>query len=316
MKTYVSDLKAGDAVTSFFVVCDAPAVRPSKKGTDYLVIKFQDCTGQVDGRMWTLPGGFDLAAFKQGTIVKVQGTVSEWNDQKQLAVTQMRVAESSEFVLSDMVEAAPERPEYMLEKLRSMLLTHLGGTTMHSLLSRLIDANAEALMRSAAAKSVHHAYVGGLLQHVLSLCELAIFVSVKYSLRMDLMLAACVCHDVAKTREMDTGLVVSYTTEGSLIGHISIGVEMLNDAIQALDETFPQDLKIALTHLILSHHSKLEWGSPKLPATKEAIAFCQLDLLDSKMAICDKAVAKGLNDKGFTEWVKELEGPVWVMREE
>ena len=320
MKSYIADFVSGDEVTSYFLVSDAPTVRKSKKDTEYASFELLDKTGKIDARLWTIPPGLDLSLLAK-IIVKVSGQVSEWKDQKQISVAKIRLSTKEDNVdLTDFFECSPFSVEEMWDQLWDLLfhgVKHVPGVTnpfVSSLLLNLLRENKENFCKAPAAKGVHHAYLGGLLEHTLSLCKTTLLVSERYDLDRSLMLAACVLHDIGKIRELTYDMGLGYSVEGSLIGHISIGMTMVSEAVNVI-ENFPQNLKILLLHLIVSHHGLLAYGSPKIPATKEAIAFHLIDMLDSKMGICDRIAKEGFNSEGMSAWSKHLETPLFNLPE-
>ena len=317
MKTYISDLVLNEEVTSFFMVVDVPQVRKNKRDQDYLCLKLTDKTGEVEARVWDVPPGLDVNSLGK-SIVKVRGQVGSWNDQVQVTITQIRKVNGEDAIdMADFFERSERDPEDMYVDLRERLSIHLTNEYVASLLYKVLAENAQEFKKAPAAKSIHHNYLGGLLEHVLSLCDTCISLSTRYELDLDLMLAACVLHDIGKIRELSYSMGTSYTVEGTLIGHISIGMGMVDRAIRELDEVrdFPANLKMAIMHLIASHHGLLEWGSPRVPLMREAVAFHLADMLDSKMATCARILKAGVSDEGLSEWSKEMGGPLWRMPE-
>ena len=314
MKTYISEFAPKLEVTSFFLVSDPPVVRQSKKKQDYLCLKLFDKTGEVDSRVWDIPKELDVSTLKN-CIVKVQGTVDEWKDELQFQVSKIRlVVEEDGVDMADFFERSERDPEEMFTELLTFVDRNVPNIYLGELLGFMLTQNATNFKLAPAGKSVHHAYLGGLLEHSLSLCELAIPLCVKYFLDPSLMIAACILHDIGKTRELSYTMGTRYTVEGNLLGHISIGMMMVSHAIAELPD-FPPNLKMSLLHLIASHHGLLEYGSPKIPLTKEAIAFNLCDLMDSKMAMCDRILKKGVDAEGLADWSKEIGGMLWRMQE-
>jgi 3'-5' exoribonuclease len=315
VKPYINELEVNEDIISYFLISEAPQVRKSKKGTDYLTLELIDRTGKIGGRVWEIPAGLDVNSLKQ-CLVKVRGSVTEWNDVKQLSISQIRpIVDSDEVDYGDFFERSERDPEEMYDELIQLLDSNLTNDWIKILLRRLLTVNKADFCNAPAAKSVHHNFLGGLLQHVLGLCHAAVDVSRLYKLEVNLMLAACITHDIGKIRELTYQLGVGYTLEGTLLGHISIGMQMAADAANAIDG-FPQQLKITILHLIAAHHGLRDWGSPVVPAMRESVAFHLLDMLDSRIEICNKALKGELNADGLTAWVKELESPLWRGPEE
>jgi 3'-5' exoribonuclease len=310
MKTYVKDLEVNSEVVSYFLVVDLPQVRKSKKDTDYWCFKLVDKTGEVDARLWEVPQGLEPSTF-QKTFVKVRGQVSEWAGQKQVAVSQIRQVGADDPVDPvDFFQRSEREPEEMFSELMQIVGGVEGGY-IRTLLFNILKKNKEKFCLAPAAKSIHHNYLGGLLEHSLSLCKTSLMLSDRYNLNRDLMVAACILHDIGKVKEMSYSMGIGYTIEGSLLGHISIGMVEVATAMDDLGE-FPGELRIAILHLIASHHGALAWGSPRVPLMREAIAFHLCDMIDSKMAICDRVLKDGISPEGLGAWSKELEGQLWV----
>lgn len=312
MKSMISELVVNEEVTSYFLVSELPQVRKNKRDKDYLCLKIQDKTGNMEARVWDIPPNLDPKSLVAGSIVKVQGQVSKWNEEVQLTIKQIRlINEADQIDLVDFFERSERDPEEMWSELLHIVDMNIVDEKILTLIRRILLKNKEDFCKAPAAKSVHHAYVGGLLEHVLSLCNTAIVVSQRYNLKIDLMLAASILHDIGKVVEL-TYPVIGYSVEGTLIGHISIGMMMVAKAIDEV-ENFEPKLKMTILHLMASHHGTLAWGSPRVPLMKEAIAFHLIDSLDAKLATCDKAMKKGISAEGMTEWVKELEGPLFSL---
>ena len=313
MKTYVTDLQPNTEATSHFMVAETQ-IRKTKFDKPYLVMKLVDKTGQIDGRMWDIPKELDVTTIKRGSVVKVQADVSEWNGGNQLTIRKIRIIEEGQLFgdevrAEDFLESSENDPDKMWQELMDRL-DRMEDGHLRLLVSNILTNNREKFCKAPAGKSVHHCYLGGLLEHSLSMCEVAVLVAKKYGLDRDLLLAGCVLHDIGKVNELSYEWVLGYTVEGTLVGHISQGMIMVSQHMDQIKD-FPKKLRIALMHLIASHHGLLEYGSPKVPLTKEAIAFNLIDLLDSKLAICDRAFKKGIDADGLTEWSRELGGPLW-----
>ncbi len=316
MKSMVSDLVTNEEVTSFFFVPELPQIRKSKKDRDYVCLKLQDKTGTIDGRIWDIPPGLDATKIAKNSFVKLRGQVTEWQEVKQVSISQLRIVDVSDDVeLGDFFERSERDPRDMLSELCLLLDQNVDDYHVMTLMTAILSNNQEKLLQAPAAKSVHHAYIGGLLEHMLSMTKIAIPICKHYDLNNGLVLAACVLHDIGKIHELTFPIGIGYSLEGTLLGHISIGMQMASDEIGKI-KGFPQITRMALLHLVASHHGLLEYGSPKVPLMREAIAFHLIDMLDAQMAICARALKKGVDDLGLTEWVKELGGPLYAMKEE
>jgi 3'-5' exoribonuclease len=298
-KTFVSDLTNEQTVTSFFLV-SAKELRNTKEGKPYLRLELCDRSGTVEARMWTK---FEVAAQEvaREDIVKVEARVELYRDRMQLALIQLRKARPEEIELGDYLPHTKED----VEKMWAELLAYgqsIGNSWLRTLvLSILNDASVAARYQKApAAKVMHHAYLGGLLEHVVGLCGLAKHVAAHYQpeLDVDFLLTAAILHDVGKLDELCYERAIGYTTDGQLLGHIVMEVETVSRAIDNI-VGFPAELKTVVLHLLISHHGEYEFGSPKLPMIREALVFHYLDDLDSKMAAARTALAQ---ESGDDEW--------------
>jgi 3'-5' exoribonuclease len=279
---YVADLAPDTTVTSFFLVCEKE-LRLTREGKPFLRLELGDRSGSIEARMWE---NVDLAAaaFERDDIVKVQARVESYRNKAQLAVDKIRRAAPDEVDLADYFPHTLED----VEQLYRRLLEHaaaLDNPWLRGLVASLIEdpAIVPRLKRAPAAKVMHHAFLGGLLEHMVSLCELCRVVAGHYpELDAGLLLAGAMLHDIGKLDELCYERAVNYTTEGQLLGHIVLELEMVTKKMDAI-EGFPADLKTLVKHLLISHHGQYEFGSPKLPMFREALVLHYLDDLDSKM---------------------------------
>lgn len=299
MKTpFISELNSEQNITTFFLVCEKE-IRNTREGKPYLRLELGDRSGTIEARMWDQ---FEAAAkgINRDDFVKVQGRVELYRNRPQLAVMQVRLAKPEEIDLADFLP----QTKADVGKLYEQLLSFAGAITNPWLkklcLGFVNDPSIAArYKRAPAAKVMHHAYLGGLLEHVISLCGLAKLAAAHYpELDLDLMLTAAILHDVGKLEELCYERAIGYTVEGQLLGHIVMEVQTVAKAMEAI-EGFPPNLRIVVQHLLISHHGEYEFGSPKLPMIREALVFHYLDDLDSKLAAARAALAM---DSGEAEW--------------
>lgn len=314
MKIFSNEIEPGLSVVSFFMLKEC-SPRLTKTGKTYLILKLGDKMGDIDGKVWDIPQGLSVESLKPGIVVKIQGTGASWNGKVDLNVTQIREARPDDaFEPSDLYECSAEPPEKLYEKVVREVLLQLSrpeDTIIRDVLLGMLQENQEALLKAPAAKRVHHCYTGGLLEHMLSLLQMAEKATQHYSLRPGLMVAGCVLHDIGKAFEMSiTNGAISYTTYGSLIGHISIGMDMFLKAADKYGPLSDSD-KMEILHVIASHHGQREWGSPVVPMMREAMAFHLLDMLDSRMAIFDRVMKQDASTAEFTAFVQEFGAPVY-----
>lgn len=299
MKTpFIKDLTADQSITGFFLVHEKE-IRNTNTGKPYLRMELGDRSGTVEARMWEQ---FDVMAkdVSRDDFVKVQARVEIYRNRPQLVLHQFRVARPEEIDLADFLP----HTRYDVEKMYEEMLGYaeeLKSPWLKKLVTKILDEPqiAGKYKRAPAAKVMHHAYLGGLLEHVVGLCGLAKQVAEHYpELDLDLLLTAAMLHDVGKLDELCYERSITYTTEGQLLGHIVMELETVTKAMEEI-EGFPEKLKRVVQHILISHHGQYEFGSPKLPMIREALVFHFLDDMDSKLAAVRAALEV---DSGEAEW--------------
>lgn len=283
---YIADLARFDEsriFDSIYLVLNKQQ-RTTKASKAYLILHLGDNTGQIESRIWE-PGDPRIAQnFAKGDVVKVRGCVSRFDSTVQLKVEQLKKLNPGEFDRTDLLPATTYNIDELWTQLEAAVASFTNPFLKQLVGNMISDPALHAALREApAAKQLHHAFLGGLLEHVVSLLGLADRVVPHYPMLMrDLVLTGIVLHDIGKVRELawDTGF--EYTLEGTLLGHINIGMSMIEKTIDAI-QGFPPRLKTLVLHMILSHHGKLEFGSPKLPMIPEALMLNFLDDMDAKM---------------------------------
>ena len=308
----VADLAAREnqTVVGHFAAT-AKQVRSGRDGGRYLALILGDRTGSIDARMWDIA---DAGDFNPGEVVKIRGQVCRYNEKLQIKVDKIRRAAPGEYELRDFVPQSERDLGEMWAELEAWVAT-FRDPDLKALLQAFLqdDSIAAALREAPAAKGMHHAWIGGLLEHILSLMGLSERAAQHYPhVNRDLLLTGVVLHDIGKLRELEWGTSFDYTVEGQLLGHITIGIAMIEAKIAALPN-FPPAKRLLVEHLVLSHHGKYEFGSPKLPMTPEAILLHYLDDLDAKMqTVRGELVRNEANGRGgeVTDWVRSLERPL------
>jgi 3'-5' exoribonuclease len=281
---YIRDCQQHEnqTVTSSFVVA-SKQVKTKKNGEFYLAVTLADRTGQVQANMWDNVSE-TINAFEQDDFVKVKGMVQKYNGRWQLTMHKLRKLGDTEIDYADYLPKTPKDIDQLWRTL-SEFVESFENTWLKRLIRDFMadEAIAKAYKDAPAAKTLHHAYVGGLLDHVVSLftvCDLAVR---NYpQVNRDLLLTGAFLHDIGKIHELAYQRSISYTTKGQLLGHMIIELEMLHEKLAQIPG-FPDELKILIEHLIISHHGQYEFGSPKLPMFPEALMLHYLDDLDSKM---------------------------------
>ena len=288
---YVSDLRPNQVITTTFLV-HVKDVRQKKTGEPYLSMLLGDRTGELDAKMWDNVADV-MDTFERDDFVKVKGLLQVFQNRPQLTVHKMMRVHEGDVDFADYFPASERDPEEMFAELRRVI-AGISNPHLRALLDAFMDDTRVArLYRTApAAKSVHHAYLGGLIEHVLSLCHLCRVTAAHYKhVDMDLLLTGAVLHDIGKIAELTYDRSFGYSTEGQLLGHIIIGLRMIQEKLAGLPD-FPAGLRTLVEHMILSHHGELEFGSPKVPLFAEALLLHHLDNLDSKMECMRATVAK------------------------
>jgi 3'-5' exoribonuclease len=304
---YIRDLKPDETATATFLV-HSKEIRQKRTGEPYLSLLLADRSGEIDSKMWDNVAEV-MDTFDRDDFVKVKGLLQLYNNRPQFTIHKLRRVEDQEVDFRDFFPASLRDPETMWSELRA-IVSALGDERIRGLLDAFLDdPEVAARYRVApAAKSIHHAFRSGLLEHVLSLCNLAKLVAGHYgTVDLNLLIAGCVLHDIGKIFELSFDRGFGYTAEGQLVGHIAIGIRMLNDKLRAFPE-FPVELRNLLEHLILSHHGSLEFGSPKVPIFQEALLLHYIDDMDSKMECMRALIEKEPRAEGyFTAYSSPLE---------
>jgi 3'-5' exoribonuclease len=304
----------GESVTSYFALSSIQA--RDKRGGDgqYLALVLSDKTGSLEARMWEefAPA---LETCAEGCYVKVQGQVSKYQNKFQITVAKMRLAAPSEVDATDFVPATRFNVDEMWSELRGYVEAFQNQDLRRLVFAFLDDPVIGAAYREApAAKVLHHAWLGGLLEHVLTLVRVCRATAPFYpEVDPDLLVTGAILHDIGKVRELSWGTTFGYTVEGQMIGHISIAQGMMREKAAELPG-FPPKLLTLVEHMILSHHGRREFGSPVLPMTPEAILLSALDDLEAKMQAMRNEFARdaaaGKSGAETTDWVRSMERPL------
>ncbi len=304
---YVRELKPNQVVTTTFLV-HIKDVRQKKSGEPYLSLLLGDRTGEVDAKMWDNVAEV-MDTFERDDFVKVKGLLQIFQNRPQLTIHKMARVLDSDIDFGDYFPVSERAPMEMFAQLRG-IVAEMGNVHLRALLDAFLDDEPLARMyRTApAAKHVHHAWLGGLIEHVLSVCHLCRMTAAHYGyIDLDLLLAGAILHDVGKVAELSYDRSFGYTAEGQLLGHIVIGLRLLHEKLQRFPD-FPPKLRVLLEHLIVSHHGELEFGSPKVPLFPEALLLHQLDNLDSKMECMHKLLASDRHVEGvWTSYSNSLD---------
>lgn len=279
---FIQELKEGDMISSIYLCKDKKTLQ-TKAGKNYYSMQLHDKTGSVDGKVWDLSNGIEH--FESMDYIQVDAQVTSFQGTLQLNIRRVRKASEGEYNPVDYMPCSKRNLDEMQEELFSIIHT-VKEPHLLKLLEMIFTEDAEfmkAFRLHSAAKTMHHNFAGGLLEHSLSVAKLCEFYAKVYPIiNRDLLVTAALCHDIGKMNEISSFPENDYTDEGQLIGHIVSGTIMLDEKIRQIDG-FPVKLANELKHCILSHHGELEYGSPKKPALIEAVALAFADNTDAKL---------------------------------
>jgi 3'-5' exoribonuclease len=302
-RRFVEQLSDGENVDEIYLVVDKQ-LRANRNGNLYIQLDLGDRSGTINARMWNA-GEPLYKSFEAGDFLQVKGKVQLFQGSLQLIANTLDKYDSNKVELTDFLPHTKQDVNKLLDRLR---------TTLRKVANPHLRALAEAYFiddefmrgfaRCPAGVKVHHAYVGGLLEHVVTMLDVAERVLPLYGeVNRDLVIMGVFLHDSGKVRELSYHRTFAYSDEGQLLGHLTLGIEMLTDRARKVPdltgEPFPAELLLRLKHLILSHHGELEYGSPKVPMTPEAVALHAIDLLDSRITIAMREIA---DDRGESAW--------------
>ena len=296
---YINGLHEGETIRNVYL-CKGKRSAETRNGKPYDNLLLQDKTGILDGKVWD-PNSQGIADYEEKDFIEVYGEVISYNGNLQINIKQIRKAEPGEYDPADYMPVTEKNVDRMYEELTAYI-SGIGNPHLRQLLEYFFVSDQEFIRKfkgHSVAKTVHHGFSGGLLEHTLSVMHLCEYFAGAYPiLNRDLLFAAALCHDIGKTRELSSFPDNDYTDEGQLIGHIVIGVEMIDEALRTLPD-FPARLANELKHCVIAHHGELEYGSPKKPALAEALALNLADNADAKMQTLTE-IFKG---KTGTDWI-------------
>lgn len=302
---YIEKFKDGDRISDVYL-CKSKSTALTKTGKEYENVMLQDKTGQIDSKIWDLSSG-GICDFDAMDYVAVVGQVTSFNGGLQLKIERIRRADENEYIAQDYIPCS----KYNIEEMYKELMQYINSVEnkyLSALLKSFFIEDKEFIDKFksvAAGKTVHHGFMGGLLEHSLSVTRLCSKISENYSfINRDLLITCAALHDAGKVKELSGFPKNDYTDDGNFIGHIVIGYEMIKEKIAGI-EGFPDILAAEVGHCILSHHGELEYGSPKKPSIMEALALSMADNMDAKIETLKEALeAKDSEDwLGYNKWI-------------
>lgn len=286
--SYVTELRADMPVKGNYL-CKYKQVLKNKSGKEYYTVKLQDHTGLIDGKIWSIHPG--IAPFNVDEVVYVEGEIISYQDNLQFNINKIHPLKPGTYDLKQFLPHTQKDIEVLQKQLMGMI-DNIGNTYIKQLLETIFydDNLYEMFLSHGAAKAVHHAYLGGLLEHTLAVAQIGSHMSSLYKgVNHDLVIAGCLLHDIGKLYELSAFPNNDYTDEGQLIGHLIIGSEKIHDAAQSIDG-FPKEIEMLLKHIILAHHGEYEFGSPKRPKCIEAMIVHLADNADAKVKMFEETI--------------------------
>ncbi len=296
---FIKDLTEGDNLSGIYF-CKSKNELKTKNDKTYYSLMLQDKTGQLDTKVWDVTSG-GIGDFDAGDFIEVQGQVNRYQQALQGSLFRVRKCKDDEYDLADYMPVSDKNIEDMYNELLAIIDTV--KTTYYKALLDAFFKNPDfkkKFIKHSAAKSIHHGFIGGLLEHSLGVTKICQFIAENYpAINHDLLITAAPLHDIGKLEEINDFPANDYSDAGQLLGHIYIGAHMINEQIEKIPD-FPERPKNELVHCILAHHGQLEFGSPKLPALIEAEALAMADNLDAKMETFTEIIDA---NKGRTDWL-------------
>ena len=296
---YINTLCDGETIRNIYL-CKSKRSAETRNGKPYDNLVLQDKTGTLDGKVWD-PNSGGIADYDEMDFIEVYGEVITYNNNLQINIKQIRKAHEEEYVAADYMPTTDKNPESMYAQLLGYI-KQIDNEYLRQAVEYYFvkdEAFIKVFKAHSAAKTVHHGFSGGLLEHTLSVVKFCEYMVGAYPiLNKDLLYAAAICHDIGKTKELSAFPTNDYTDDGQLLGHIVIGVEMIDDAIRTIPD-FPTRLASELKHCIVAHHGELEYGSPKKPALAEAFALNFADCADARM----QTLTELFKDKKSNDWL-------------
>ncbi len=296
---YINTLAPGELIRNIYL-CKGKRSAETRNGKPYDNLTLQDKTGTLDGKVWD-PNSSGIADYEEKDFIEVYGEVICYNNNLQLNIKQIRKAAEGEYIPADYMPTTDKNTEKMYQELLGYI-SSIGNTYLRQAVEYYFvkdEAFIKKFKAHSAAKSVHHSFSGGLLEHTLSVVKFCEYMAGAYPiLNKDMLCAAAVCHDIGKVRELSSFPDNDYTDDGQLLGHIIIGVEMIGEAVRQIPG-FPEKLASELKHCIIAHHGELEYGSPKKPALAEALALNFADCADAKL----QTLTEIFKEKNTNDWL-------------
>ena len=293
IRKFIAQFSSGDVIDSVFLV-QSKELRTTKNGSLYIQTQLADRTGVIDARMWDASSRL-FESLNNEAFLRIKGKTEIYQNRMQLIINTISKADQTEIKLSDYLPSTEKNIDHMFSELKT-IFSSIKQPHLKKLTDLFFDDKGfcKSFCSAPAAVQYHHAFLGGLLEHTLSVAQLGVKIAPLYpTLNRDLLICGILLHDIGKITELCYERNLHYSDEGQLLGHLISGIQIVDEKAKQVGG-FPKTLLDLLKHMILSHHGEYEWGSPKLPMTVEALALHYLDNLDAKIHAFNKAIA---NDK-------------------
>ena len=307
---YISTMREGMHISDVYL-CKSKQIQLTKNGREYASLVLQDKTGTVDAKIWDL-GNPGISHMEAKDYVAVEADVTLFNGSIQLNVRRIRPADPGEYSPADYLPVSEKSIDGMYEELL-LMISGVKDPWLNRLLESFFREDPDFIQKfrfSSAAKTIHHSFVGGLLEHTLSVAKMAEFMCLQYPyLNRDLLITTALLHDIGKTREITAFPDNDYSDDGQLLGHIVMGAQMIHDKVREI-EGFPPRLASEVEHCILAHHGEFEFGSPKRPALAEAMALNLADNADAKLEVMKELLAAAGDNKDWLGYNRFFESNI------
>lgn len=301
---FINELKNNDRVIEHFL-CTQKQLMKTKTGKNYLSLTLRDKTGTINGKVWDI--NYEIQDFEQNDFIKIDALVHAFNDELQLNISKLRKSEEGEYDLKNYIPATKKNIEELEIELHKFI-GEVKNIFLHELLEKIFgdEKILKSFISHSAGKSMHHSYVGGLIEHTISVTQICDFMAGRTKfVNRDILITTALLHDIGKLYELSQFPLNDYTDDGELLGHIIIGSDLISKKIEQIKD-FPNDLRSQIIHCILAHHGEYEYGSPKLPRSIEAIILHFADNLDAKTKMFEEIIEADTSNSNWTGYNKVL----------
>ncbi|MBQ7065161.1 MAG: HD domain-containing protein [Firmicutes bacterium] len=301
----ISDLREGNSARGYYL-CKEKQLLKSKAGKNYLSLTLQDASGSINGKVWDL--NVRIGEFDKGDVVLAEGSIVTFAGDLQMNISRIRRCEAGEYDMADLTPSTDKDRDQMYRRILEWI-DSLSKPYYQKLLNAFYRDDArlvDKIKQHPAAKSVHHNYLGGYLEHVTSVTDIAVHLAGLYeNVDLELVITGALLHDIGKLWELNPMPLGDYTNEGQLLGHVMIGYAKVGEKLRLVPD-FPRGKAVELEHIILSHHGELEFGSPKVPATMEAMIIHLADNSDAKLKLIEETLKTDRAEGDWTEYNRFL----------